>query len=88
MLKFIHDNFIDNFEFFMRADDDVYVDTEKLERFLRSINSSETLFIGQAGVGNKEEFGQLNLKLDENFCMGGPGNIKIFISYKLIKFFI
>lgn len=75
MLKFMHDNFIDDFEWFMRADDDVYIRTEHLEKFLRSVNSSKPQFIGQAGVGNKEEFGQLSLQGDENFCMGGPGMI-------------
>lgn len=75
MLKFMHDHFIDDFEWFMRADDDVYIRTDHLEVFLRSINSSKPQFIGQAGVGNKAEFGQLSLQPDENFCMGGPGMI-------------
>lgn len=75
MLKFMHDNFIDEFEWFMRADDDVYIRTDYLEKFLRSVNSSKPQFIGQAGLGNKEEFGQLSLQADENFCMGGPGMI-------------
>ncbi|XP_015927513.2 chondroitin sulfate synthase 1 [Parasteatoda tepidariorum] len=75
MLKFMHDNFIDDFEWFMRADDDVYIRTELLEKFLRSVNSSKPQFIGQAGLGNKAEFGQLSLQPDENFCMGGPGMI-------------
>lgn len=75
MLKFMHDHFIDDFEWFMRADDDVYIRTDQLESFLRSVNSSKPQFIGQAGLGNKEEFGQLSLQADENFCMGGPGMI-------------
>ncbi|XP_076333600.1 chondroitin sulfate synthase 1-like [Tachypleus tridentatus] len=73
MLKYMYDHFIDKFEWFMRADDDVYVRTDKLEKFLRSINSSKAQFIGQAGLGNKDEFGQLSLDDGENFCMGGPG---------------
>jgi len=73
MLKYMHDNFIDQYEWFMRADDDVYIRTEKLERFLRQLNSSDDLYIGQAGVGNQEEKGKLGLGLGDNFCMGGPG---------------
>ena len=57
----------------MRADDDVYINAEKLKQFLRTVNSSKPQFIGQAGVGNKEEFGQLSLDSNQNFCMGGPG---------------
>ena len=45
----------------MRADDDVYVRTDRLGRFLRGINSSQPMFIGQAGLGNKAEFGRLSL---------------------------
>lgn len=75
MLKYMHDNFLNEFEWFMRADDDVYIRTGYLEKFLRSVNSSKPQFIGQAGMGNKEEFGQLSLEPDENFCMGGPGMI-------------
>ena len=59
----------------MRADDDVFVNVERLRIFLRNLNDSEPLFLGQTGVGNQEEFGQLNLNLHENFCMGGPGMI-------------
>ena len=75
MLKFMHDNYLDKFEWFMRVDDDVYIKPDKLEFFLRSLNSSIPQFIGQAGMGNKDEFGLLSLDYDENFCMGGPGII-------------
>lgn len=73
MLKYMYDNYVDKFEWFMRVDDDVYIKPDKLEIFLRSINSSKPQFIGQAGLGNKDEFGLLSLDYDENFCMGGPG---------------
>ncbi|KAG4068935.1 hypothetical protein HA402_005083 [Bradysia odoriphaga] len=75
MLHYMYEHFIDKFEWFMRTDDDVYISTWKLERFLRSIDSSKPQFIGQAGKGNTEEFGLLSLEYDENFCMGGPGVI-------------
>nr|XP_027232086.1 chondroitin sulfate synthase 1-like [Penaeus vannamei] len=75
MLKYMADHFADHFEYFMRADDDVYIRPDKLEALLRSVNSTRAHFIGQAGKGNQEEFGHLALKDDENFCMGGPGVI-------------
>ena len=75
LLKYMHDYFIDDYEWFMRADDDVYVKGDDLSKFLYTINSSQSLFIGQAGLGNKDEFGQLSLDHGENFCMGGPGMI-------------
>lgn len=73
MLKYMHDHYIENFEWFMRADDDVFIKGDKIEKFLRSINSSTPQFIGQAGMGKKEEIGKLFLNRHDNFCMGGPG---------------
>lgn len=75
MLQYMWRVLGDRYEWFMRADDDVYIRPDKMERFLRSINSSKAHFIGQAGRGNQEEFGLLSLEYDENFCMGGPGII-------------
>lgn len=82
MLKHMHDVYQDQYEWFMRADDDLYIKGEDLCQFLRSINSSQPHFIGQAGLGNKEEFGLLSLQRNENFCMGGPGMV---LSHVVLK---
>lgn len=73
MLQYMWSNYGDRFEWFLRADDDVYVRTDRLEKLLRSVDSKRAMYIGQAGRGNSEEFGLLSLEYDENFCMGGPG---------------
>lgn len=73
MLLYMYENFGDKFEWFMRADDDVYVRGDKLEEFLRSVDSRKPYFIGQAGRGTAAELGTLSLEPNENFCMGGPG---------------
>ncbi|XP_030625678.1 chondroitin sulfate synthase 3 isoform X2 [Chanos chanos] len=75
MLKYMHDHYLDKYEWFMRADDDVYIRGEKLELFLRSLNSSKPLYLGQTGQGTTQEQGKLALEPGENFCMGGPGMI-------------
>uniref|UniRef100_A0A915IDY4 Hexosyltransferase n=1 Tax=Romanomermis culicivorax TaxID=13658 RepID=A0A915IDY4_ROMCU len=75
MLKYIFDNFLNDFEFFVRADDDVYIRLEKLELFLKSLNSSMPLYLGQPGQGTPEEYGKLDLENNENFCMGGTAVI-------------
>ncbi|XP_053369750.1 chondroitin sulfate synthase 1 [Clarias gariepinus] len=75
MLKYMHDHYLDRFEWFMRADDDVYIKSDRLESFLRSLNSSEAIFLGQTGMGARDELGKLALEPGENFCMGGPGVI-------------
>lgn len=82
MLQYMWNNFGDKYEWFLRADDDVYVRTDRLEKLLRSVNSKRAMYIGQAGRGNSEEFGLLSLEYDENFCMGGPG---VIISRETLK---
>ena len=77
MLKYMHEHYGDNYRFFMRADDDVYIRGDRLLIFLKSIDTSgnKSLFIGQTGLGNKDEFGALYLNDSDNFCMGGPAMI-------------
>jgi len=85
MLKYLHDHYLNDYRFFMRTDDDVYVKGDILTRLLHSINSSRALFIGQAGLGKKEEYGMMHLKTLENFCMGGPGVILTGTTLKRLK---
>ncbi|XP_041350927.1 chondroitin sulfate synthase 1-like [Gigantopelta aegis] len=74
MLKYIHDNFIDSYEWFMRVDDDIFIQPDRLEKFLRSVNSSRRLYMGQPGLGIPRERGKLGLRNDSFFfCMGGTG---------------
>lgn len=47
MLYYMYEHYIDRFEWFARADDDVYINTEKLGKFLRSIDSLKPQFIGK-----------------------------------------
>lgn len=47
MLYYMYEHFIDKFEWFARTDDDVYINTAKLERLLRSVDSSKPQFIGK-----------------------------------------
>lgn len=75
MLKYIHDNFVERFQWYIRADDDVYIRTDRLAVYLRKIDSSEPLLLGQAGQGRKHERGKLGLNDEDNFCMGGPSII-------------
>ena len=73
MLCYVHDVMLHRFDWFVRADDDVYVRGDALAELLARLNASEPLYIGQAGTGLQWEIGQLALAAGENFCMGGPG---------------
>ncbi|XP_034833325.1 chondroitin sulfate synthase 1 [Maniola hyperantus] len=73
MFLYMYEHYGERFEWFMRADDDVYVRGDKLGEFLRSVDSRKPQFIGQAGRGTNNEKDALALDYNENFCMGGPG---------------
>lgn len=46
MLHYMYEHFIDKFEWFLRADDDVFIKPDKLETFLRRVDSTKAQFIG------------------------------------------
>ena len=75
MIKYMHDFHIDEYEWFMRADDDVYIRNDRLVEFLHSLNSSDDIHLGHAGIAAKEELGMLNMNPGDNYCIGGPGVI-------------
>ncbi|KJH51102.1 chondroitin N-acetylgalactosaminyltransferase [Dictyocaulus viviparus] len=64
MVKWMAENYLDEFDWFLRADDDLYVRGDELEK---------AYAIGQAGLGNSAEYGLLALGSTDNYCMGGPG---------------
>ena len=73
MLAWMADQVGPRSHWFLRADDDVFVKVDALLEFLRPINSSTPHYLGQAGVGRGLEEGKLELRWNQNFCMGGPG---------------
>uniref|UniRef100_A0A914QQA3 Hexosyltransferase n=1 Tax=Panagrolaimus davidi TaxID=227884 RepID=A0A914QQA3_9BILA len=73
MMRWLSDNYMEDFDWFIRADDDLYIRGEQLETFLRSLDPTKPHFLGQAGLGNTAEYGQLSLGQRDNYCMGGPG---------------
>jgi chondroitin sulfate synthase len=73
MLKYIFEHYINEFHWFVRADDDAYIRSDRLSELLRRFDSSEDLMFGQAGVGKSHEKGKLGLEDGDNFCIGGVG---------------
>ena len=73
VLKYMQDHYIDDYYWFMRADDDVYVRGQKLEDILSELNPSERIYLGRAGVGKPNDVKRLGLLPYERYCMGGPG---------------
>lgn len=75
MLKYMYDHFINEFNWFMRADDDVYVRVDPLIQFLNKLDPSTDLYIGQPGIGKSDDWDRIQLYPNEHYCMGGPGVI-------------
>lgn len=59
------------YEWFARADDDVYIRGVELAAMLRSLDSGKAHYIGQPGQGRPEDIGRLAMSQTDNFCMGG-----------------
>nr|XP_002131640.1 chondroitin sulfate synthase 1-like [Ciona intestinalis] len=81
MLQHICTHHINDFEWFVRADDDVYMRVELLKQFLTQIDAEKMIYMGQPGHGVPEVRDRLGLH-GHNFCMGGPG---VFFNRKTLK---
>ena len=75
MLRYMHDHYINDYNWFMRADDDVYVRIPELLNFLSKLDPSEDLYIGSPGFGRDNDLERIKLYPHERYCMGGPGVI-------------
>lgn len=55
MLKYMHDHFIDDYDFFMRADDDMYVKVDRLTELLQNVNPAQDIYMGCPGFGKPND---------------------------------
>uniref|UniRef100_H2ZJ81 Fringe-like glycosyltransferase domain-containing protein n=1 Tax=Ciona savignyi TaxID=51511 RepID=H2ZJ81_CIOSA len=72
MIRHMYDHHIYNYDWFMRLDDDVYVDFPRMEQLLNTINSSMPIFFGTPGFGMDPDDG---IEDGMYYLMGGPGMI-------------
>ena len=75
MLKYMHDNYINEYNWFLRADDDVYIRVPQLIQFLNTLDSNKMVYMGQPGMGKAADLERIKLRADEHYCMGGTGVI-------------
>ena len=75
MLKYMHDNYINEYNWFLRADDDVYVRVPQLIQFLNTVDPNKMIYMGQPGMGKPQDLERIQLRADEHYCMGGTGVI-------------
>jgi len=60
MIRHMYDHYKDDFEWFLRVDDDVYIDYPHLFNLLNKINSSKPVFLGSPGFGMDTDDGMEN----------------------------
>ena len=75
MLRYMHDKYIDKYNWFLRADDDVYIRVPQLLEFLSTLDPTLPWYIGSPGLGRPEDLERIKLFPNERYCMGGPGVI-------------
>lgn len=73
VLQYMKEHYLEKFQWFMRADDDIYIRGDKLQDLLSSFNPNEMIYLGRAGTGKAEDIKRLGLRSHERYCMGGPG---------------
>ena len=70
MLKYLADNYIDKFEWFLRVDDDAYVNFPALEYVLRRSDPNKEIYMGCPGFGHDADD---YVPKGMTYCMGGTG---------------
>lgn len=73
LFQYFYREFGQVYEWFVRADDDVYIRMDTLETLLDSLDWTKSLYIGSPGYGQVSYRKVLKLLPNENYCMGGPG---------------
>ncbi|CAD5111289.1 DgyrCDS610 [Dimorphilus gyrociliatus] len=81
MLQHICRKKINDFDWFLRADDDAFFQIDKLLLFINSLDSERLIYLGQPGLGTAKKKDKLNLG-NRAYCMGGPG---VFFSRALLR---
>ena len=73
VMQYMYDHFIDQYNWFIRADDDMYVRGELLMDLLKKMSPYDRVYLGRAGIGKEDDLDRLHLLPHERYCMGGPG---------------
>ena len=73
VLQHMYTHHVNQFHWFVRADDDMYLRPDKLRQVLGQMDPSEHAYLGLSGRGRKEDLERLQLGEGERYCLGGPG---------------
>ncbi|CAG5112275.1 Oidioi.mRNA.OKI2018_I69.chr2.g6506.t1.cds [Oikopleura dioica] len=79
MMRYLAEHHLEEYDWFMRLDDDAYISWPILEKLLRRLDPSDKLYIGSPGFG-KDDGDYVEEEM--TYCMGGPG---IVMSRELLR---
>ena len=75
LLKYMHDNFIDDFDWFMRTSDNVYVRVEQLTNHLAKLDPSQEQCFGYSPDSGGRQKIDSDMHMEEGYSVGGPVSI-------------
>ena len=81
MIKYISDNYGNEFQWYLLANDNLYVRTARLTNLLKQLNPSENIYLGRAARGKDEDIKKLSLLPHEYYCLGSSG---VVLSHRLL----
>ncbi|CAH1789084.1 unnamed protein product [Owenia fusiformis] len=71
--KYLYNNHLSDFDWFLKADDDTYVIMENLKHFLKGFNPSDPLYFGHYFSGYFK--GKLKVPVKQGYASGGAGYV-------------
>lgn len=87
MLHHMYEHYIDKFEWFLRADDDVFIKPDKLEKFLRRVDSTKAQFIGEFSFDVDCAINKLNFRVQDKLVEGTMKSL-VYFHWSLMKTFV
>lgn len=82
VIKYINDNYLNDFQWFLLVSDNVYVRTTRLGSLLKQLDPAEEIYLGRAARGKEDDLKKLSLLPHERYCLGSSG---VVLSHGLLQ---
>jgi hypothetical protein len=82
VIKYISDNYGSQFQWFLLANDNLYVRAARLASLLKQLDPSENIYLGRGARGKDKEAKKLSLLPHELYCLGSSG---VVLSHRLLQ---
>ena len=82
VIKYISDNYGSEFQWFLLANDNLYIRAARLANLLKQFDPSENIYLGRPARGKDKDVKKLFLLPHEHYCLGSSG---VLLSHKLLQ---